>query len=65
MTQRARHKQDNSFRVNKNLLRLAVAIVLVAIGVWMLIMSNPDCELIEYQNLSGTHYMSVCKGKGY
>lgn len=65
MTSRARHKQDNSFRVNKNLLLLLISFLLVVVGIWLAVMSNPDCELIEYQNLSGTHYMSVCKGKGY
>ena len=41
---------------------LLVSVVLVLLGAVMLVLSARDCETIEYQDLSGTHTMQVCKG---
>lgn len=61
MSKRARHVQDDSFRVNKNLLLLLISIVLVIIGFWVAIETSRNCYQIEYQNLKGTQYMTVCE----
>ena len=61
MSKRARHKQNDYFQVNKNLLLLLISVVLVIVGFWVAVETGRDCEQIEYQDLSGTHYMTVCQ----
>ena len=58
-------KHDEYFHVNKNLLLLRISITVVSIGFWVLVETSRDCTVVEYQNLSGTHYKTVCEGKGY
>lgn len=58
-------KHDEYFHVNKNLLLLLISITLVIIGFWVLVETSRECSVVEYQNLSGTHYKTVCEGKGY
>ncbi|NBW14842.1 MAG: hypothetical protein EBR82_43265 [Caulobacteraceae bacterium] len=57
-----KHRKDDYFYVNKNLLLLLISIVLVVIGFWVAVESSRDCRVIEYQDLQGTHNMTVCKG---
>lgn len=61
----SKHRQDDYFHVNKNLLLLLISIVLVIVGFWVAVETSRDCSVVEYQNLSGTHYKTVCEGKGY
>jgi len=61
MSKRARHKQDDYFHVNKNLLLLLISVFLFVVAFWVALVTAKDCEQIEYQNLSGTHYMTVCE----
>lgn len=63
MSKRARHRKEEYFYVNKNLLLLLISIVLVIVGFWVAVETSRDCEQIEYQDLQGTHYMTVCKGE--
>ena len=65
MSKRARHRNDDYFYVNKNLLLLLISIVLVIIGFWVAVESSRDCETVRYQDLQGEHSMIVCKGNGY
>jgi len=61
LSKRARHKQDDYFHVNKNLLLLLISVFLFVVAFWVALVTAKDCERIEYQDLSGTHYMTVCK----
>ena len=61
----SKHRNDDYFHVNKNLLLLLISIVLVIVGFWVAVESSRDCSIVEYQNLSGTHYKTVCEGRGY
>lgn len=61
MTKRARHVQDDSFRVNKNLLLLLISISLVIIGFWVAVETARNCYQVKYQNLEGTQYMTICE----
>lgn len=61
----SKHRQDDYFHVNKNLLLLLISIVLVIVGFWVAVETSRNCSVVEYQNLSGTHYKTVCEGKGY
>jgi len=58
----SKHKSDDYFQVNKNLLLLLISIVLVIVGFWVAVESSRDCRVIEYQDLKGTHSMTVCEG---
>ena len=65
MSKRARHRNDDTFQVNKNFLLLLISIVLVIIGFWVAVESSRDCETVRYQDLHGEHSMIVCIGNGY
>jgi len=65
MTYKGKHRKDDYFHVNKNLLLLLISVVLIIVGVWVLLESSRGCSVVEYQNLTGTHYKTVCKGLGY
>lgn len=47
--------------MSKNTKMLWISILLMLIGVAALLWSNRNCEIIEYQDLQGTHTMQVCK----
>lgn len=60
---RAKHRQEDYFYVNKNLLLLLISIVLVVIGFWVAIESSRNCYVVEYQDLKGTHTKTICEGQ--
>ena len=60
---RAKHRQEDYFYVNKNLLLLLISIVLVIIGFWVAIESSRNCYVVEYQDLKGTQTQSICEGE--
>jgi hypothetical protein len=63
VSKRARHVQDDSFKINKNLLLLLISIVLVIVGFWVAIETSRNCYEIEYQNLKGTQTQIICEGE--
>jgi hypothetical protein len=50
--------------VSKELKMLLVSILLMFIGGFLLWLGQRDCEMIEYQDLDGSHFIQVCKGQG-
>lgn len=60
---RARHRKEDYFYINKNLLLLLISITLVVIGFWVAVETSRNCYEIEYQNLQGTQTQTICEGQ--
>lgn len=58
-----KHRKEDYFYVNKNLLLLLISITLVIIGFWVAIETSRNCYEIEYQNLKGTQTKIICEGQ--
>jgi hypothetical protein len=58
-----KHRKEDYFYVNKNLLLLLISITLVIIGFWVAIETSRNCYEIEYQNLKGTQTQIICEGE--
>jgi len=49
--------------MNQELKMLLIAFMLLIVGIVVFWYQQQGCYQVEYQDLNGSHYMTVCEGK--